>query len=79
MARSIVFVNQWAFYLCLRSRDRNTNTGEHIVHQDIIDMAFADQIPNENPRGLFGMFDTLRQTLSANLFGLLLHIADELF
>ena len=48
MARSIVFVSQWPFYLGLRSRDRNTNTGEHVVHQDVVDMALADQIPDEH-------------------------------
>jgi hypothetical protein len=42
-------------------------------------MALADQIPDEHRWRLFGLFDTLRQTLSANLFGLLLHIADKLF
>ncbi len=79
MARRIVFVSQWPLDFCLRSRDRNTNTGEHVVHQDIVDMALADQIADEHLRRLFGLFDTLRQTLSANLFGLLLHIANELF
>ena len=76
MARSIVFVSQRPFYLGLCSRDRDANTGEHIVHQDIVDMALADQIPDEHAWHLFDLLDALRQTLPANLFGLLLHVAD---
>ena len=79
MARSIVLVSQWPFDLCLCSRDRSTNTSEHVVHQDVVDMALADQIPDEHLRRLFGLLDPLRQTLSANLFGLLLHVANKLF
>ncbi len=60
MAGSIVFVSQWPFHLCLRSRDRNTNTGKHVVHQHIVDMSFADQIPDSDLRRLFGLFDALR-------------------
>lgn len=79
MARSIVFINQWPFHLGLRSRDRNTNASEHVVHQDIVDMALADQIPDEHAWRLFDLLDTLRQSLSANLFRLLLHIANKFF
>ena len=54
MARTIVFVSQWAFYLCLGSKDGSTNASEYIVHQDVVDMTLTDQIPSEDLGRLFG-------------------------
>ena len=74
-----VFVCQWPLYLGLGPRYGNTDAGEHVVHQHIVDMALADQVPDEHAWGLVCLLDTLRQTLPADLFRLLLHIANELF
>ena len=74
-----VIINQRPLHLGLRSRYRNANAREHVVHQHIIDMVLADQVPDEHAGHLFSLLDTLRQALPADLFGLLLHVAHELF
>lgn len=74
-----IFVCQWPFYLGLRPRYRDTNAREHVVHQHVVDMALADQVAHEHAWRLIGLLDALRQTLPADLFRLLLHIAHELF
>jgi hypothetical protein len=79
MTRSEVAISQWPFHLGLCSRYRDANAREHVVHQHIIDMALADEVPDKYPRRLIGVFDTFRQALPADLFSLLLHIAHELF
>ena len=78
MASGEVVISQRPFDLGLGSRDSNANTCEHVVHQNIVYVALANQVSDEYAWNLLGLLDTLGQTLTPDLFGLLLNVTDQL-
>lgn len=53
-----VIVSQGPFYLGLRSRYGDANAREHVVHQDIAEMALADKVPDEHAWHIVSLLDT---------------------
>lgn len=79
MAGGEVVISQCPFDLGLGSRYSSADACKHVVHQNIVYVALANQVSDQHAWRLLGLLDTLRQTFAPDLLGLLLNVADKLF
>ena len=90
---SKVIIRKWSLNLGLTTRDANADAGQHVVHQYIVNMIFADQIADEDFFFIYGRLlvvcpsqcgfrlllrpGTFAEALSANLVRLFEYIRVE--
>ena len=48
MPRAVVEIGQRTLDLGLAARDADANAGQHVVHQDVVDVILADEVAHED-------------------------------